>query len=62
MPIMTTIFTNTNATISPQFTGSTIVHHMSCVSSVKATTTTSVSIMQSPQGMLTSSVCIVSVE
>ena len=57
---MTTIFTNTNTTISQQSTGSTTVHHTSCVSSVKATTTSVSSIVQAPQGMLTCSVCIVS--
>ena len=61
MPIMTTIFTNTNTTVSQQSTGSTTVHHTSCVSSVKATTTSVSSITQPPQGMLTCSVCIVSV-
>ena len=60
MPIMTTIFTNTNTTISQQSTGSTTVHHTSCVSSVKATTTSVSSIIQAPQGMLMCSVCIVS--
>ena len=60
MPIMTTIFTNTNTTISQQSTGSTTVHHTSCVSSVKATTSVS-SIIQAPPGMLTCGVCIVSV-
>ena len=60
MPIMTTIFTNTNTAISQQYTGSTTEHHTSCVSSVKATTTSVGSIVQAPQGMLTCSVCIVS--
>ena len=62
MPIMTTIFTNTNTTITQQSTGSTTVHYTSCVSSVKAMTTSVSSIIQAPQGMLTCSVCIVSVE
>ena len=61
MPIMTTIFTNTNTTINQQSTGSTTVHHTSCVSSVKATTTSVSSIIQAPPGMLARSVCIVSV-
>ena len=52
MPIMTTMFTNTNATISQQSTGSTTVHHTSCVSSVIPTTTRVSSIIQSPQGVL----------
>ena len=56
---MTTIFTNTNATISQQSTGSTTVHHTSCVSSVKATTTIVSSIKQATQGMLTRNECIV---
>ena len=56
MPIKTTIFTNTNAAISQQSTGSTTVHHTSCVSSVKATTISVRSIIQAPQGMLTCSV------
>ena len=60
MPIMTTIFTNTNTTISQQSTGSTTVHHTSCVSSVKTITTSVSSIIQAPQGMLTCSVCIIS--
>ena len=50
IPIMTTIFTNTNTTISQQPTGSTAVHHTSCVSSVKATTTSVSSTVQAPQG------------
>ena len=58
MPIMTTIFTNTNATISQQSTGSTTVHHTSCVSSVIPTTTSVSSIIQAPQGMLALIVCI----
>ena len=62
VPIMTTIFTNTNTSISQQSTGSTTVHHTSCVSSVKATTTSVSSTIQAPPGMLTCSVCIVSVE
>ena len=51
MPIMTSIFTNTNTTISQKYTGSTTVHHTSCVSLVKATTTSGSSIAQAPQGM-----------
>ena len=58
MPIKTSIFTNTNTTISQQSTGSTTVHHTSCVSSVKATTTSVSSIIQAPQSMLTCSVRI----
>ena len=51
MPIMTTIYTNTNATISQQITRSTIVHHTS-VSSVETTTTPVSSTSQLSQGVL----------
>ena len=49
---MTTMFANTNTTISQLSTGSTTVHYTSYVSSVTPATTCVSSIIQSPQGML----------
>ena len=57
---MTTIFTNTNTTISQQSTGSTTVHHTSCVSSVKATTTGVSSMVQASQGTYVNVQCMYS--
>ena len=49
--------TNTNSTISQQFTRSTTVYHRSSVSSVKPTTISVSSVIQPPQGGLIHSVC-----